>query len=121
MKILVVDDIEVNRHLLTWILEDEGHTTIEAENGMIAVDLCVSNLPDLVLMDLMMPIMNGIEATKTIREMEGGDQVPIIAITASPVDKLLQEWVEVAGNEVLCKPVNEEELLAIINKYSRKY
>ena len=79
MKVLVVDDMSANRKLLVWMLEDDGFEVIEAENGKQAVDLFLQTQPNLVLMDVMMPVMDGFTATRVIRER--GD-VPIIALTA---------------------------------------
>ncbi len=117
MKILVVDDIEANRCVLAWILQDEGHTTLEAVNGQEAIDLYQSASPDLVLMDIMMPGIDGIEATRVIRKTSGDKQVPIIFVSASENNQLLQQCMDVGGNELLYKPVNEEELLAQVKKY----
>ena len=82
MNILIVDDSPTNRHLLTQFLKIKGHTVAEAENGQKAVEYFVSHKPDLILMDVMMPEMNGYEATKKIRELQGAAWVPVIFASA---------------------------------------
>ena len=119
MKILVVDDTEANRRLLGWMLEDEGHTVQEAENGELAVALFKETNPDLVLMDVMMPIMDGFEATKAIKEYLGGKHVPIIFLTALSDDASLAKCLSIGGDDFLSKPINEQVLQAKIKAHSR--
>lgn len=119
MNILIVDDTEANRKLLSWILEDDGHTVIEAVNGQEGVDIFKSESPDLVLMDVMMPIMDGFEATKTIREYLGDTHVPIIFLTALSDDASLAKCLSIGGDDFLSKPINEQVLQAKIKAHSR--
>src|SRR5437588_10343058 len=82
-KNLVVEDNEDNRRILVYRLRKIGRFDIrEAANGQQAIDAVRADLPDLIFMDLKMPVMDGWEATKRIREMDGGDSVRIIALTA---------------------------------------
>lgn len=119
MKILVVDDTEANRKLLAWMLEDDGHEVIEAVNGQQAVELFKESEPDLVLMDVMMPVMDGFEATKAIKEYLGGNHVPIIFLTALSDDASLTKCLSIGGDDFLSKPINEQVLQAKINAHSR--
>lgn len=119
MKILVVDDTEANRKLLSWILEDEGHSIIEARDGQQAVDLFREQEPDLVLMDVMMPVMDGFEATQAIKEYLGGRHVPIIFLTALSDDASLAKCLSIGGDDFLSKPINEQVLQAKIKAHSR--
>ncbi len=119
MKILVVDDTEANRKLLAWILEDEGHNVIEARDGQQAVELFRLHNPDLVLMDVMMPVMDGFEATKAIKEYLGGKHVPIIFLTALSDDASLAKCLAIGGDDFLSKPINEQILQAKIKAHSR--
>lgn len=119
MKILVVDDTEANRKLLSWILEDAGHVVIEAKDGQEGVDLFQSDSPDLVLMDVMMPVMDGFEATKTIRELLGEKHIPIIFLTALSDDASLTKCLAVGGDDFLSKPINEQVLQAKIKAHTR--
>ncbi|OUR90180.1 hypothetical protein A9Q81_19475 [Gammaproteobacteria bacterium 42_54_T18] len=119
MKILVVDDTEANRKLLCWILEDDGHTVVEAVNGQEGVDLFQSESPDLVLMDVMMPVMDGFDSTKAIREILGDTHIPIIFLTALSDDASLAKCLSVGGDDFLSKPINEQVLQAKINAHAR--
>ena len=82
-KILVVEDNEDNRRILVYRLRKIGQFEIrEAANGQQAIEAVKAERPDLIFMDLKMPVMDGWEATKRIRVMEGGDEIRIIALTA---------------------------------------
>lgn len=119
MKILVVDDTEANRKLLAWILEDQGHEIIEAADGQEALDLFKQSHPDLVLMDVMMPVMDGFEATEAIKEYLGDTHVPIIFLTALSDDESLTKCLSIGGDDFLSKPINEQVLTAKIKAHSR--
>lgn len=82
LKLLLVEDFEDTRHFMRLELEDQGFIVFEAENGRIAVDLAIRERPDVILMDLTLPLMDGFEATKLIRQHGGLKNVPIIAVTA---------------------------------------
>ena len=82
LKLLLVEDFEDTRHFMRLELEDRGFIVFEAENGRIAVDLAIRERPDVILMDLTLPLMDGFEATKLIRQHGGLKNVPIIAVTA---------------------------------------
>jgi CheY-like chemotaxis protein/anti-sigma regulatory factor (Ser/Thr protein kinase) len=84
---LVVDDDEGIRSLFRRALTDDGWTVDEAENGAIALDLATKNRPDLVLLDLMMPVMDGFEFVMHYRKLEGGGETPIIVVTAKDLDQ----------------------------------
>jgi CheY-like chemotaxis protein len=81
-KVLVIEDNEINRYLMRIILQKLGHQVIEAEDGFIGVELAKKESPDLILMDIQLPRMDGYEATKKIRAMEELKDIPIIAITS---------------------------------------
>lgn len=120
MQVLVVDDQATNRAILKWLLEDEGHTVIEAENGQEAVDNYKTHDVDIVLMDVMMPVMDGLEATKQIKAITGdGNYVPIIFLTALEDDKALSQCLESGGDDFLSKPYNEAVLKSKIAAHIR--
>jgi CheY-like chemotaxis protein len=112
--ILVVDDEADLRHMLTHWLKQSGFLVTTAENGKEAVESVEKGMPDLILMDLMMPIMNGIEATKQIRLLAGGD-LPIIAITAYDLRRLVLPEEELKmWQAVLKKPIPIDMLRKVI-------
>lgn len=86
LKLLLVEDFEDTRLFMRLELEDQGFIVFEAENGQIAVDIAIREKPDVILMDLTLPLMDGFEATKLIRQHDGLKNVPIIAVTAHQED-----------------------------------
>ena len=86
LKLLLVEDFEDTRLFMRLELEDQGFIVFEAENGQIAVDMAIRERPDVILMDLTLPLMDGFEATRLIRQHDGLKNVPIIAVTAHQED-----------------------------------
>lgn len=119
MKVLIVDDQESNRQLLGWILEDLGHTYVEAENGLLGVAKFVEERPDLVLLDVMMPVMDGYEAAREIKKQSGDQYIPIIFLTAMSDEKALIKCLDSGGDDFLSKPVDEIVLQAKIRAHVR--
>ena len=111
-RVLIVDDDQNNRSWLHKLLDSLGFCLREAENGQEAVRLCAEWNPQLVLMDIRMPVMNGLEATRRIRENPGGASISIIALTASVMGTEQCEILRVGANDYLAKPCREHELLA---------
>lgn len=122
INILAVDDNEANLKLLRTLLEDMGHTVYEAMNGAEAVEQIQINTPDLVFMDIQMPVMDGVEATKTIRSLDERKylQIPIIALTAHALSGEKEALIRAGLNDYLTKPVSEEQLRATISKWVDK-
>jgi CheY-like chemotaxis protein len=109
--VLVVDDSEMNRRLLREYLIDSDIDVIEAKNGKEAVDLVKNCRPDLVLMDMKMPVMDGCEATRILKADEELKKIPIIIITASAM-KGQEEVIKKAGNDGhLSKPMSKSDLI----------
>jgi two-component system cell cycle response regulator DivK len=86
LKLLLVEDFEDTRLFMRLELEGQGFIVFEAENGQIAVDMAIRERPDVILMDLTLPLMDGFEATRLIRQDDGLKNVPIIAVTAHQED-----------------------------------
>ncbi len=119
-KALVVDDNRVNRCLLNALLKRYGYLVIEAENGLQAVAKHVEHQPSIIFMDLMMPVMDGIEACKKIKELCGKHSfVPIIFVTAISDEDKLTECIESGGDDFLSKPVDLKILSARIKSMER--
>lgn len=115
-KILVVDDHELNRDLLVLLLKEYNCNVITANNGYEALKLLRVKTFDLILMDVQMPEMNGLEATQKIRNLLVID-TPVIACTAFSQPKEKQACIDAGMNDYLGKPVNETELLKLLYKY----
>ena len=113
-KILVVDDSPTERHVLVYLLTKNGYQVITAESGEEGVEKAKKELPDLVLMDVVMPGLNGYQATRTLTREESTKHIPIIVCTSKgqETDKI---WgLRQGAQDYLVKPVNGEELLSKI-------
>jgi two-component system, sensor histidine kinase and response regulator len=114
-KILIAEDNEVNQHVIKHILGKMGYSPTIAKNGKEAVDVMNAGLYDLILMDMQMPVMDGLEATKVIRNMNINQPV-IIALTANVMDTDQQLCLQAGMDDYICKPVKLDELM---NKFSK--
>ncbi|WKV11559.1 PAS domain S-box protein [Marivirga harenae] len=118
-KILVAEDNEVNKFLITRILENvlPQSELIHAENGEIAVDRYKKDKPDLILMDIQMPVMSGIEATEIIRAYEkSGERTPIIALSAGVLKEEKENALKAGIDDFLEKPLIQEDLINALKK-----
>lgn len=114
-RVLLVDDDMRNIYSLTNALESEGLEVVTAENGKVAVDLVKEDRSiDLVLMDVMMPEMDGYEATQEIRKIESLKTLPIIALTAKAMKEDKEKCFAVGMSDYISKPVNLEQLLSLM-------
>lgn len=117
-RILVVDDNRINRKLVTTLLKQKGVTTIEAEDGRQCLDYFKKQVFDLVLMDIHMPIMSGIEATQKIRDLEhGGKRTPVVALTANAMEDDISKLARQGIDDILIKPFKEATLFDVIYKW----
>ncbi len=114
-KILVAEDNDFNRLLINKILQHAGAEVIEASTGEEAVKITINQAPSLILMDVHMPVMDGIEATRQIRLTS--PDIPIIALTANVVSSEHSKLLEAGANHVLLKPINDQELYQTINLF----
>ena len=113
--ILLVEDNKSNRDVIRGYCENHGLNIVEVENGKLAIEYLQKNKPDLILMDIMMPIMDGYEAVQQIRKDKKTSKVPVIAVTAkilTPEDKLKQKYFDA----YITKPVLKEYFMEIINQ-----
>ena len=113
--ILVVDDYSDNRTLLSAWLRAKGFKVVEAQDGKEGVRQASRAHPDLILMDLAMPELDGVEATRQIRERMSFSKTPIFAITAYGTYDVTQDALAAGCNEVLAKPLDLESLLGKIH------
>jgi signal transduction histidine kinase/ActR/RegA family two-component response regulator len=121
MQILVAEDVEVNRDLLQSVLARHGHAVTFAENGEQAVSVASSRLFDVILMDVQMPMMDGIEATRRIRTLPPPHgAIPIIALTANVMETERIRCLSAGMNRVLTKPVAWDELFRALAGYSER-
>lgn len=113
-RILIAEDTDSNYLLLTIILRKE-YEVYRAINGQEAVDLCRNDRPDMVLMDFKMPVMDGLEATRQIRQFD--KELPIVALTANAYDSDREHAYEAGCNDYLSKPVSAVALREMIKKF----
>jgi signal transduction histidine kinase len=116
-KVLVVDDIAANRDMLKELLDTLGFEVELAENGLEGVQRAAANAPDVVLMDIVMPVMDGLEATRRIRALPGLERVAIIAISASVSNEEEDDTLVAGANAFMTKPVDQNLLLEKIGGY----
>lgn len=114
--ILLVDDHEDNRHALMMVLEREGYVAIGAENGLQAVEVARERLPDLVLMDLAMPVMDGREAMRLLREDPRTASIPIVVLTAMALSVDRDRMVAEGFDGLLVKPCMPPVLLREVHR-----
>ena len=105
-KILIVDDVMPNRKLLNALLKRQGYQVIEAENGQEALDTVQQEPVDLIFMDIMMPVMDGYEATRKIKEFLGDRFIPIIMVTALDEHQGMAKCIEAGADDYLTKPID---------------
>ncbi len=117
LTVLVVDDHLVNRKYMGALLEDMGHTVVFANDGVQACAAVRDQRPDLVLMDLHMPIMDGFEATRRIRDQMGSEQLPIVALTADVFAQTRDKAASCGMNGFVSKPVNVATLQATLESH----
>ncbi len=113
-KILIVEDTELNIDLLTQLLEDD-YELLVARDGEQGVDLAIQKAPDLILMDISLPVLDGYEATRRIRATR--KDMPIIGLSAHAMDGHSQKALEAGCTDYLTKPVNDTLLFRMLDKY----
>ena len=116
-RILIVDDKWANRQLLIELLRPLGFDLREAENGEEAVRIALEFEPNLVWMDLRMPVMDGIEATREIKALPKGQLISVVALTASAFEEERVEIIETGCDDFLRKPFRSEEIFEMIRKH----
>ena len=115
--ILIVEDDTKNLTLFRDVLQRFGYTTIEATNGKEGIKLARINKPDLILMDIQMPVIDGIEATKILKSDPETKNIPILALTSYAMKGDKEKILEAGCNDYLAKPVDVQEFLAAVARY----
>ncbi|RKZ89949.1 MAG: hypothetical protein DRR19_10945 [Candidatus Parabeggiatoa sp. nov. 1] len=121
ITILVIDDEIVSRYTIEATLESEDYTLVSAENGKQALEKIEVIMPDLVLLDVMMPGMNGFEVCRRLRTYPHLANLPIIMVTAWDEPVARARCLEMGATEVICKPFNHNELNAIVSKFTQSH
>jgi len=116
-QILVVEDNETNMKLFREVLLATGHRTLEARTGGQAVELATEHSPDLVLMDIQLPDIGGVEALGRLRADERTASVPVVALTAQAMEGDRERFLAAGFDGYLSKPVNIADLIATVKHY----
>jgi CheY-like chemotaxis protein len=120
-KILLVEDNEMNRDMLSRRLEKRGYTLIIAVDGGQGVALAKSEVPDLILMDMSLPVLDGWEATQQVKADPSTKGIPIIALTAHAMESDRQKALEAGCDDFDTKPVELARLLTKIEELLKKF
>lgn len=113
-KVLIVDDSQVERSRLEKLLQGSGYTTVSAENGVKALEMVEKSIPDLILMDVNMPEMDGFAATRALRNKPEAKHIPVILVT-SKNQKADKAWGKMLGAKgYVTKPYTDDEVLSVI-------
>jgi CheY-like chemotaxis protein len=117
--VLVIEDNEKNRYLISFLLKGAGFEVIEAVTGEEGVQMAISKRPDLVLMDIQLPGIDGYEATRRIRASESDGTVPIIALTSYAMTGDREQALAAGCTGYVEKPINPDTIMDEIKKYIR--
>ena len=116
IRVLIVDDKEDNRELVMQLLEPTGFALRTANNGQQAIDSFVEWQPHLIWMDMRMPVLDGYQATQQIRSLPGGEQVKIVALTATAFAEEKPKILQAGCNDVVSKPFEQMQLFEVMRK-----
>ncbi len=115
-RILVVEDQDDNRRIIRDLLSSVGYEMIEALDGAAGVELAARERPDLILMDIQLPVLDGYQATRRIRQNPDLGQIPIVAVTSYALSGDDAKALEAGCNAYIAKPFSPRELLAVIRR-----
>ena len=114
--IMVVEDFEDNRFMMRRLLEMSGYRVVEAVNGEQAVEIARRELPNLILMDLSLPVLDGLAATRRIRQHEELRRVPIIAVSAHDTSDFHADALAAGCNDYVTKPIDFDQLETLLQR-----
>lgn len=116
-KVLVIEDNEKNLYLMKFMLEKLGHRVIEARDGAAGVEMAAKEKPDLILMDIQLPVMDGYEATQKIRAIDEIKDIPIIAITSYAMVGDKEKTLAAGCTAYIEKPIDPETFMEELKRY----
>jgi CheY-like chemotaxis protein len=120
VKVLLVEDTEDNRQMMRRLLEMSGYQVVEAINGEEAVRRASEERPRIILMDLSLPLIDGLTATRRIRSLPGLSKVPIVAVSAHDTADFHSEALAAGCNAYITKPIDYPELEEVVNRLLRR-
>ena len=116
-RVLIVEDNEKNMKLVRDVLQATGYSTLEATTGEEAVELALSQAPALVLMDVQLPGIDGVEALEKMRQNESTASIPVLALTAQAMSGDRERFLEAGFDGYLAKPVDVRELIEAVREH----
>ena len=116
-KILVIEDNESNLYLITYILRHNGYTVLEARTGEEGVKIASEKKPDLIILDIQLPGIDGIKTARRIRALKTEGDIPIIALTSFVMDKDHERVLAAGCNGYIEKPINPETIMTEIEQF----
>ncbi|MFQ5330325.1 MAG: response regulator [Thermodesulfobacteriota bacterium] len=116
-RVLVVEDNATNLYLIRFILENNGYSVFDTGDGERAISMAVEEMPDLIIMDVQLPDINGLEATKMIRASGADGTIPIIALTSYAMPGDREKALEAGCTGYMEKPINPDTFIDEISKY----
>jgi CheY-like chemotaxis protein len=119
-KILIVEDNPTNLRLIRMVLRNKGYSVLEATDGEEALLVAIEGRPDLIVMDIQLPKMDGLEVTKRLRQTSYFRQVPIIALTASAMEGDREKIIAAGCDEYISKPVNTRRFPLLVAEMLRR-
>lgn len=119
-KILVVEDNSINMRLIKMTLGNKGYSLFEATDGEEALAVVVKERPDLIIMDVRLPKVNGLEVTRRLRQTPGLSQIPILALTAAAMKGNREEAIEAGCDAYIPKPINTRQLPEVVAEMLRR-
>lgn len=114
VKVLLVEDTEDNRFMMKRLLEMSGYQVVEATNGEEAVKIAEAERPQIILMDLSLPVIDGLAATRLIRKLDGFAKVPIVAVSAHDTSDFQADALEAGCDSYITKPIDFSQLELLI-------
>ncbi|HTY11393.1 MAG TPA: response regulator [Bacteroidota bacterium] len=115
-KLLVVEDNEINRDMMVRRLQRRGYTLVTAVDGQQGIDMARSEKPDLILMDMSLPVLDGWEATRQIKKDESLKHIPVVGLTAHAMVGDRDQALQAGCDDYATKPVEFEKLIELINR-----
>ncbi|MEE9568674.1 MAG: response regulator [Candidatus Binatia bacterium] len=119
-RILLVEDNPMNRRVVQFILKSQGYIVLEAKNGLEALELVKVHLPDLILMDLQLPGMDGFTTTRIIKEDATTKDIPVVALTAYAMRGDAERAVEAGCDGYITKPIDPDEFPKLVASYLKR-
>ena len=116
-QVLVIEDNEKNMRLLRDVLQATGYRTLEADNGEAGFELACTHRPSLVLMDVQLPGMSGVEALQRLRQDDRTSETPVLALTAQAMRGDRERFLDAGFDGYLAKPIDVTELMAIVREH----